>query len=211
MVRNLLLSVAVICGLVSAAGVAQAQSSFSFAIGGGHHHHGHHHGHHHHHHCWDDYWCGPHFGYTWYAPPPVRERVIYVQPARTEVWETRVGSVPSASSVPSLSSAPSATGDTRLTIRNSAGHKTPVNFLIDRREASLSDGETRTWSGPSRRSVQFDRGGTFGTAEYDLAAGDYEFVVTAAGWDLVKKDSEAARTASVTTPRKNTLPVTTLR
>lgn len=205
MVRNLLLSVALIVGLTTAAGVAQAQH-FSFAFGGGHHHHGHHH----HHHCWDDFWCGPHFGYTYYAPP-VRERVIYVQPARTEVYESRVGSVPSANSVPRLAATPSSAEDTRLTIQNSAGHKTPVNFLVDRREASLTDGESRTWAGSARRSVQFDRGGSFGTADYDLTPGEYEFVVTAAGWDLVKKDSESsARTAS-TGPRKNALPATSLR
>jgi hypothetical protein len=194
MMRIGLLAIAAIAGL-SLAPAAQAQH-FSFGISSGH---GHHHGYHHHHHCWDDWWCGPHFGYT-YVAPPVRERVIYVQPARTEVWETRAAP-PAASTVPRIST----TADTGLTIRNSAGHKTPVNFLIDRKEASLADGETRTWTGNSRRSVQFDRGGDYGTANYSLTAGDYEFVVTPAGWDLVKDDSEAARTATAT-PRKNTLP-----
>lgn len=187
MTRAFLLAVVAIVAL-TATPAAQAQH-FHFEFG-----HGHHHGHHHHHHCWDDWWCGPHFGYTYVYPPPVRERIVYVQP-QPDLATTRAGAVPKVL-------AP--TEDTRLTIRNSAGHKTDVNFLVDRQEASLPDGQARTWAGVARRSVQFDRGGSFGTAQYDLAPGEYEFVVTAGGWDLVRQESASNRTAAG--PRKNSLP-----
>ena len=186
MIRTLVLA-AVAVGALTAVPVAHAQH-IHFEFG-----HGHHHGHHHHH-CWDDWWCGPHYGYSYVYPPPVRERIVYVQP-QPDLATPRTSSVPKVQ-LP--------TEDTRFTIRNGAGHKTPVNFLVDRQEASLSDGETRTWAGPARRSVQFDRGGSYGTAQYDLTAGEYEFIVTAGGWDLVRQDSTASRTA--TQPRKNTLP-----
>ena len=40
---------------------------------------------------------------------------------------------------------------------------------------------SRTWS------VQFDRGGSFGQAQYTLVGGTYEWVITVQGWDLKQR------------------------
>jgi hypothetical protein len=59
--------------------------------------------------------------------------------------------------------------------------------------------------------VEFDRGGSFGTAKYELTEGEYEFVVTDRGWDLQRDATGGTwQTARVPEVKKNTLP-TTLR
>ena len=54
--------------------------------------------------------------------------------------------------------------------------------------------------------IEFDRGGNFGTAKYELKEGVYEFVVGEKGWDIVltKEDPNAAPTASLI--KRNSLP-----
>lgn len=188
---------------------AEAQHvSFGFSTG-----HRHHHGHHWHGPCW-----GPSrswFGVVLAPPPPViHERVIYVEPpprvttivtgsaplAATSTWTPPVAS---ALPVNAVSSTPvAAAGDARITIRNAAGAKLPVAFLIDGQEIELADGELRSFVGRDRRSVQYDRGGHFGATQHDLAAGDYDFRITASGWDLVRRAGASERTAV----RPNALP-----
>lgn len=156
---------------------------------------GHHHGHHGHHrgwhfdHCWHghcyDPWY-PRYVYA-YPPPVVRERVTYVERE------------------PALSRAPAAV-ESRITLDNAAANRVSVAFLLDAQEVELRSGETRTFTGRGTRVVEFDRGGNFGTARYDLTEGAYEFVPTAKGWDLTRKSSAAASTAWRSTPRKNALP-----
>jgi hypothetical protein len=186
----------VACALSPAA--VQAQS-FSFSIGHGHHHGHHHHGWHHHHHCWDDpFWCGPHFGY-YYAPPPIVQREIrYVQPVERVIEAPRPVALPQSANLASSTRQP-------LQIWNSAGRKVPVAFVVDGQEVTLQDGQSHTFYGGGARLVEFDRGGSFGTARRSLAGSEYEFVITSSGWDLVRRGEAAASVSQRAAPR-NELP-----
>jgi hypothetical protein len=67
------------------------------------------------------------------------------------------------------------------------------------------DGNTRTFVGKTHRVIQYDRGGRFGSTQQDLTGGQYEFRVTASGWDLVRKPDIAPSTGR-TAVRSNALP-----
>ncbi|HEX5103742.1 MAG TPA: hypothetical protein VFV87_08035 [Pirellulaceae bacterium] len=173
---------------------ATAQS-FSFGIGTGGYGHHHHHGgwHFDYHDCWHDHYYYPRYVYA-YPAPVIRERVTYVE------------------QTPSVSRVEPPIADTLITVQNAAGKSVAVSFLMDAQDVALRDGEVRTFSGRSSRVVEFDRGGDFGSARYDLAPGDYQFVISDRGWDLVRKPAAAASTATRPSVRKNALPAeTTLR
>jgi len=190
----------VVAGLLLSASSAQAQSSWSFSIGTG--------GYGHHHHCHDG-WCGPYwgpyygpgFGVVYAAPPPVvRERVVYVQPQQP-AWTApaNVTAAPTANALPA-----NAAEDDRIVIRNMAGARLPVAFMVDGQDVELTDGATRTFVGRTRRTVTYDRGGRYGSTEQQLTAGHYEFRITPSGWDLVRRPDVAP--ASRTAVRSNALP-----
>jgi hypothetical protein len=179
-------------GLTAAPASAQ---HFSFGISSGH---GHHHHHHHHggwhfdwHDCWHDHYY-PRYVYA-YPAPVIRERVYVEREPR--VYESR-----------SYSTTAPPAADTLITVQNGAGKAVAVTFLMDAQDVSLRDGEQRSFTGRSSRVVEFDRGGDFGSARYDLTPGDYEFVITTRGWDLQRKTSAAASTAAKPSVRKNALP-----
>ena len=77
-------------------------------------------------------------------------------------------------------------------------------FLVDNQDVELADGGTRTFVGKPRRTVTYDRGGRFGSTQQELAAGHYEFRITASGWDLVRRPDLPA--SSRTAVRSNSLP-----
>jgi hypothetical protein len=186
-----------------------AAQSFSFAIGGGHHHGWHHH------HCWDDPWFwGPQFDYVYVAPPP--PRVVYVQPREVEV-RTLVPqdstARPAANSVPrtstgrlAASTIPDSDGTPTVQIWNGGGQKIPVAFLVDSQQVELYDGQSHSLHGSGKRIVEFDRGGSFGTARYELSGGQYEFVVTSRGWDLVRRANATSGMSLKPLVKKNVLP-----
>ncbi len=194
--------------LVATAQTARAQSSFSFSIGTGHYGH---HGHHHHHDwCdgpyWGPGWYGPGFGVVYAPPPVVKERVIYVQPQQP-AWAPAPASVSAAPAAPVVANtlpASTAAEDDRIVIRNMSGAQLPVAFLVDGQDVELSDGATRTFVGKTRRNVAYDRGGRFGSTEQQLTAGQYEFRITASGWDLVRRPDLTPSGRTVV--RSNTLP-----
>ncbi len=183
---------------------AEAQD-FSFSIGHGHHHHGWHHGWQYDHSWHDPWYWGPHVDYVYVAPP--RPRVVYVQPPEREV---RVeAAAPLAMNEPKWSAAAASTrtaSTTTLQIWNSSGQKIPVAFLVDSKEIELSDGQSHSLHGATQRVVEFDRGGTFGTARYALTDGQYEFVITGRGWDLVRKKTAASGISLKPLVKKNALP-----
>jgi hypothetical protein len=182
--------------------VADAQH-FSFSLGHGHHHHGWNHGYHYDH-CWHDPWYwGPHVDYV-YVPPP-RPRVVYVQPPEREV---RVESAPLAMNEPKWSAVPASkpASSSTLQIWNASGQRLPVSFLVDSKEIELSDGQSHSLRGDKQRVVEFDRGGTYGTARYAITDGQYEFVITDRGWDLVRKKSIEGGISLKPIVKKNTLP-----
>lgn len=213
--------------------IGWAQSfSFGFASGGGHG--GHHHGGHG---CYGGYsdW----YGFDFYRPPIYRyPPVVYAPPPVTYVYPAPtvqlVQPVPAVSQVapspglsaadtaPSLASQPSSNSAVRLNslpmqqranvvLRNPEGNGGRVAFRVqDQVDAELGPGTTRTWSDRTSLTVEFDRGGEFGTDRKILRPGAYEFVVTEQGWDLVAAVMPTAngRAASL---QKNTLPSPTRR
>jgi hypothetical protein len=174
--------VALVIGLLSEP--VQAQH-FSFSVGS---HHGHY-GHHHHHHDWSWHYCRPYYDPIYVYPAP---RVTYVQP--TVVPYQPVVQTPT----------PAAT----VQIWNAAGQRLPVAFLANARSVTLSDGQSHTLYGADKQTIEFDRGGGYGTARYELAAGEYEFLLTSRGWDLVARTGSTA-TASRPSVPQNTLPAGT--
>lgn len=182
--------------LLGSARVADAQH-FSFSLGHGHHHH---HGWHYDH-CWHDPWYwGPHVDYVYVAPP--RPRVVYVQPPEREV---RV----EAMNGPKWSAAPASTKSasaSTLQIWNGSGQKIAVAFLVDSKEIELADGQSHSLRAGQQRIIEFDRGGSYGTARYAITDGQYEFVITDRGWDLVRKQSDAGGISLKPIVKKNSLP-----
>lgn len=194
-----LLSLAAFGGLSP---VAHAQS-WSFSIGHGHHHH-----HGWDHHYYDPFWCGPSVGYYYVAPPPlVRREIRYIEPVETTTVETRV-LPPRVGSTASTARSATANSSTEapLQIWNSAGRRASVAFLVDGQEVALADGQSHTFYGGGSRTVEYDRGGSFGTGRVVVTEGQYEFVVTGRGWDLVRRGVSGGSVATRTTTPKNELP-----
>ena len=216
-------SIAVTALMLAALPSVCSAQSFSFGFGSGGHHHGHHghHGHHHGHGSWfgfDVY--QPVYRYpppVVYAPPPVTyvypaPAVQVVQPAFSQVQPLRAdpsalaSSPASSNSAVRLNSLPAQQQRSSVVLRNPAANAGPVAFRVqDQVDAELAAGTTRTWSDRTSLSVEFDRGGDFGTTRKVLRPGAYEFVVTEEGWDLVATVSPAvnSRAASL---QKNTVP-----
>ncbi len=219
MIGNRTRRLVVVLGLASLAmacvpAVTRAQS-VAFAIGSG--------GRYHHHGGWafgygvGPYW-GPGWGPGWYGPPPVVYaqppvvQPIYVQPTTVAVPPPPAvspytssaappGPAVAANMVPTIPASNSS--DDRIVIRNTSGANLSVSFLIDSQDVELADGSTRTFVGRAHRTIQYDRGGRFGSTQQDLTGGQYEFRVTTSGWDLVRKpDISSSRTAV----RANSLP-----
>jgi len=192
---------------------ARAQA-FAFSIGSGggcHHHRGG---------WWAGYGVGPYWGPGWWGPPPivyapppvVQPSVIYVQPTTVAAPAPAVSPYTSSRAPVPNSLAPSASssftgqtaGDDRIVIRNMSGAQLPVSFLVDGQDVELNDGATRTFVGRSQRTIQYDRGGRFGSTQQELTGGQYEFRITASGWDLVRKPDLVP--SSRTAIRANSLP-----
>jgi hypothetical protein len=203
--RLVIVGAVISLGLVPRSASAQ---SFSFGISTGHGHH-HHHGWHHHH-CWPGPYCGPHwygpaFGVVYAPPPVVQERVVYVEPrvSAAPAPPPPIARRPASSAVNALPADTSVTDD-RVVIRNTSGANLPVAFLVDGQDVELADGSTRTFIGKPRRTVTYDRGGRFGSTQQEIAAGHYEFRITASGWDLVRKPDLPA--GGRTAVKSNSLP-----
>ena len=148
---------------------------------------------------------------------------IYPAPAVQVVQPTVIPAQPSpglsvADVPPTLSSPNASSSGVRLNslpvqqqrasvvLRNPAANAGPVAFRVqDQVDAELRPGSARTWSDRASLTVEFDRGGDFGTTRKLLRPGAYEFVVTDEGWDLVATVTPATggRAASL---QKNALP-----
>jgi hypothetical protein len=188
---------------------------FSFSVGGGgygggpYRHHG--------------GYCGPGWGFGYwapppmyyapppvvYAPPPVIQQPVIIQQQAPAPPATSYGAAAPSSNVannrlPSPPTRTAATGS-QVVIRNAGSKGVPVAFLIDEKSEELRDGQTRSYSGSSH-VVEFDRGGDLGTARYELSGGLYSFTVGDNGWELVR-DSNVSRTADRPALRRNDLPI----
>lgn len=200
-------TLAITAVIALAPAVAQAQS-WSFSIGSGHHHHGwcgyp----------CYDPFWYGPHYDYIYVAPPPVvRREIRYVEPIEETTVETRVlpPRLSTKQPVATAAAAKSAAAGP-LQIWNSAGRKSSVAFLVDGQEVALADGQSHTFYGGGSRTVEYDRGSNFGTGRAVLTEGEFEFVVTSRGWDLVRRGVASGPIAARPSTPKNELPGETVQ
>jgi len=226
----LLCSAVALSALTPRSGHAQA-FAFSVGSGGGHHHHHGGWGF-----SYGSYGYGPWWGPGWYgppvvyAPPPIVQPVVqpvYIQPQVLPAtpspppgpspyatqYSSSAPSAPAASSPVAADNRPSLAGatpnDDRIVIRNGAGAQLPVSFLVDGQDVELTDGTTRTFVGKQHRTIQYDRGGRFGSTQQDLTGGQYDFRITASGWDLVRKPDIAP--TSRTAVRANSLPDANVR
>src|SRR5262245_43112469 len=194
-------SLAVLLALSPAA--AQAQS-WSFSIGSGYHHHHGCYGYH----CYDPFWYGPPVDYVYVTPAPVvRREIRYIEPVQETTGETRVlpPKVTATQSVTTAAGAKTAAA-APLQIWNSSGRRSNVAFLVDGQEIDLADGQSHTFYGGGSRTVEFDRGGNFGTGRAVLTEGEFEFVVSGRGWDLVRRGVGTGPIATRASAPRNELP-----
>jgi hypothetical protein len=206
------LSLVVCLVLVAATDRAEAQHvSFSF---------GHYYGHHHH--CWGPAWYRPYWD-IYYAPPP---RVTYVQPAPVIVQQQAAVAPPATSALASNAPAtvPSTTNSIAatpvknslpayrgagVTIHNRSSVGLAVSCIVDgQTELHLAPNESRTLREKATYIVEFDRGGNFGTAKYELSEGEYQFAVGDRGWDITRDAVSFQQTATRPELKPNTLPAT---
>lgn len=89
-----------------------------------------------------------------------------------------------------------------LTLRLPAEFPNSLHLQIDKREIELKPGTEVTLKDRALFYVEFDRGGDFGIARYDLTEGSYRMTIGAKGWSVVS-DAVAPTTG---TARRNDLP-----
>ena len=70
-----------------------------------------------------------------------------------------------------------------ITLVNPQETRATVGYSLDSAQYSLDPAQSQVYDGGTR-SVVFDRGGSFGQAQYTLQPGTYRFTATDRGWDL---------------------------
>jgi hypothetical protein len=70
----------------------------------------------------------------------------------------------------------------------------PIAYSLNEYDYTIQPGESQTLVNDRQWTITFDRGGNFGTAEYSLSPGTYEFTLTAKGWE-VYHDSDMSKLA----------------
>jgi hypothetical protein len=63
----------------------------------------------------------------------------------------------------------------------------PVNYTLNDVRCTMAPGFQQKLPGERAWIIEFDRGGSFGTARYSLTPGKYAFVVTERGWDIIRR------------------------
>ena len=71
-------------------------------------------------------------------------------------------------------------------IVNPAEWNVPMTFNINATQHTLAPGESQDLYGYQKRTIEFHRGGDFGTQRYRLSGGEYTFKPTERGWELFK-------------------------
>ncbi|HZY84278.1 MAG TPA: hypothetical protein VFE78_05580 [Gemmataceae bacterium] len=114
-----------------------------------------------------------------YSPP---QQAAYQQPAYQQPAPQPSASQPQASQQPA-SHSPGV--GIRLVADKELGES--VNYTLDSSAFQMGPGQSQNLDGSKTWTIRFDRGGSFGQAEYSLTSGAYEWVVTDRGWDLRSK------------------------
>lgn len=74
-----------------------------------------------------------------------------------------------------------------IRITHPSGSTAPINYSLNGFQYTIRPGESQTLVNDRLWTIQFDRGGEFGRARYSLSPGQFEFTVSAAGWDFVQR------------------------
>jgi hypothetical protein len=70
-----------------------------------------------------------------------------------------------------------------ITLVNPQETRKTVGYTLDSAQYSLDPAQSQVYDG-GPQSIVFDRGGSFGQAQYTLQPGTYRFIATDRGWDL---------------------------
>lgn len=92
-------------------------------------------------------------------------------------------------------------------VRNPAKSEVTLAYIIDdSREFSIAAGESQRLVERGKYTVEFDRGGQFGTARYTISEGLYEFTQTDHGWELYRQKDSALTKPADSKVKPNPLP-----
>jgi hypothetical protein len=75
-----------------------------------------------------------------------------------------------------------------------------VNYTLNDVRCTMAAGFQQKLPGERAWIIEFDRGGSFGTARYSLTPGKYAFAVTERGWDVFRRTPVVAAEATVPAP-----------
>jgi hypothetical protein len=78
-----------------------------------------------------------------------------------------------------------------ITLVNPQETRATVGYTLDSAQYSLDPAQSQVYDGGSRL-ITFDRGGSFGQAQYTLQPGTYRFIATDRGWDLRSVSEQVA-------------------
>lgn len=114
------------------------------------------------------------YGYGgYYGAPQYYSTPTYIQPAP-------VYTVPSA---------PISTGEVTI-LFPSDGLEAVVDYTLNGNPYSMRTGQAQKFPNDRLWTIEFDRGGDFGTARYSLSPGTFKFKLTDRGWELVRAASD---------------------
>ncbi len=78
-----------------------------------------------------------------------------------------------------------------INVINPENYGTALSFKLNGQTVRLEPGKQSSMSFDRNYTIEFDRGGDFGTAKYTLRDGDFQFTVGDQGWDLKKIQASA--------------------
>ncbi len=124
---------------------------------------------HHHHHY--GFWLGT-------ARPLLSTRPLYVRSPDPVV---------PAGPPPNFIPQPSPTVPDNAVLINPRQNGGPISYTLNAIRYTMQPGYEQKLPAGRSWTIEFDRGGSFGTARYSLRPGTYAFAVTDRGWDVVRR------------------------
>lgn len=122
---------------------------------------------------------GGYYGNSYRTPQYYYPTQAYVQPAPTYVQQAPVYTVPSA---------PISTGEVTI-LFPSDGFEAVIDYTLNGNSYTMRTGQAQRFANDRMWTIEFDRGGDFGTARYSLSPGTFKFKLTDRGWELVRAAS----------------------
>jgi hypothetical protein len=134
----------------------------------------------------NDWGFGFRFGPTFVVP-----RRVVVSPSTTYVTPA----TPQENFLPTPSVDPPG-----VVLLNPTRNSGPVNYTLNDVRCTMAAGYQQKLPGEREWIIEFDRGGSFGTARYSLTPGAYAFAVTERGWEVFRRTDPVAAEAPVPAP-----------